>query len=53
LALTGPPPIKLVPFISQTETWPLFFVLKQDVGKAVLVEIAGADRLPAWPGIRV
>src|SRR3984957_17935057 len=27
------------------------FVLKQDVGKAVMVEIAGSNRLPGRPGV--
>src|ERR1700722_11997449 len=51
LGLTGPPPISLFPFISQIETWPLLVFLKQDVGEAVAVEIAGSDRLPGRPRI--
>src|ERR1700733_5978083 len=47
LALIGPPPVTLAPFISQIETWPLLAFL----GKAVMIEIAGSDRVPAWPGI--
>ena len=48
---TGPPPIKLFPFISQTDTCAGIFVLKQDVGKTVLVEITASDCLPGRPGI--
>ena len=49
--LPRPPlPITLVPFISQMTVSPLL-VLPQDVGEPVAVEIAGADRMPARPGI--
>ena len=47
LGLTGPPPIKVLPFISQIETWPRRRVLKKDVGMAVVVEIARSDRFPS------
>ena len=51
LALTGPPPIKLVPVHLPDRDLAGGLVLQQDVGRAVLVEIAGPDRLPAGPGL--
>src|ERR1700690_208588 len=38
---TGPPPIRVAPSISQTETWPA----PENVGITVLIEIARPNRL--------
>ena len=49
--LTGPPPIKVFPLISQIETWPVLVFWKKDVGKAVAIEVARSDCLPGRPWI--
>ena len=40
LGLTAPPPIKVVPSISQIAAWPWLVFCQEDVGKAVAVEIS-------------
>src|ERR1700688_4353531 len=53
LGVTGPPPMRLFPFISQTETWPLFVFCHRMSEKPSLLKSPVPTAFQSVPGLGV